>query len=248
MRLDLNCDLGEGESRRQTRALMRWITSANVACGGHAGDVSTMRACVRWAREFRVNLGAHPGVPTVDGFGRGALQLAAGQLELLLLQQVGVLARIAGEEKVPLHHIKLHGSLYHAVEGSQPLAREYLRLSAHWWPGCVVFAFAGGRVARWARRMGVPVWEEAFVDRAYRDDGTLLPRGAPGALLTDRHAILERVRRLQAGQAIESERGRPLRLRARTMCLHGDTPGASQLASAIARVAGRSAIKATPAG
>jgi UPF0271 protein len=203
--------------------------------------MATMRACVRLARQFGVKLGAHPGAPSSDGFGRGIVHVTGSELELLLLQQVGTLARLAAEARVRLHHIKLHGALYHAVESHAVLARLYLRLCARWWPGCVVFALAGGRVAQGARAARVKVWEEAFADRAYRNDGTLVPRSEPGALLTDRGQILERVRRLREEETIESAQGRPLRLRARTVCLHGDTPGAGQLAQAIARVAACSA-------
>src|SRR5688500_18309234 len=116
MRFDLNCDLGEGEPRARTEALMRVITSANVACGGHAGDLASMERCVALAKKFKVRLGAHPGTADRAGFGRGELKITPAELELLLLQQVGTLERIARAHGVKLHHIKLHGALYHATE------------------------------------------------------------------------------------------------------------------------------------
>ena len=225
---------------------MRWITSANVACGGHAGNVASMQRCVRLAREFGVNLGAHPGM--AGAFGRGPSQISCDELELLLLQQVGALARLAIEEGLRLHHIKLHGSLYHATEQNRKLAFVYLRATRRWWPGCVLLVMSGGRVAGLARRMGIKVWEEAFVDRGYRADGTLVPRGEEGALLTDRRKVLARVSCLLAGHPIESERGQAVRIRARTLCLHGDTPGAGQLARAIAHLVARSAVRTSPVG
>lgn len=236
MKLDRNCDLGEGESPARTRALMRWITSANVACGGHAGQVGSMETCVRLARRHGVRLGAHPGLPARENFGRGPVDLAADELVLLLIQQVGALDHIARQEGGRLHHVKLHGSLYHATDSNSSLARAYLQALRRWWPGCVVYARAGGLVARMAPRSGVLIWEEGFADRAYRADGTLVPRGEPGAILTGRRAVLEQVRRLREAGEVRSITGAIVRLsgRVRTVCVHSDTPGAVKLARAIA--------------
>lgn len=195
-----------------------------------------MRACVRLAKPRRVHIGAHPGAQTGGESGRGPLRMGARALELMLLQQVGTLERIAREEGVRLHHIKLHGSLYHAVESDVVLAGHYVRMVRHWWPRCVLYARAGGAVVRAAQRAGVEAWEEVFADRAYCRDGTLVPRGEPGAVLTRLDEIVERLRRLRRDGRIECHTGEPLRLRARTLCLHGDTPGAVQLVRALARV------------
>jgi len=127
---DLNCDLGEGEALSKTRALMRLVTSVNVACGGHAGNARTMDTCVRLAKTQKIRLGAHPGLKTE--FGRGLAEIALQELELLLLQQVGALEKIAGTAGMKLHHVKLHGSLYHATDTDPHLARAYLRSVARW--------------------------------------------------------------------------------------------------------------------
>jgi UPF0271 protein len=235
MKLDLNCDLGEGEPVARTRALMRWITSANVACGGHAGDVRSMRACVRLAEQHRVRLGAHPGPWSKGDFGRGALQLTPDDFELLLLQQVSALERIARDEGGSLHHVKLHGTLYHASEGDSVLGRCYVNAVRCWWPRCIIYAKAGGQVATLARRSGLKVWEEAFADRAYRADGSLVPRGEPGAVLSDGEEVLRRVRLLRSRGEIISDSITLLRLRPQTICLHSDTAGAVGLARAISR-------------
>src|SRR5438093_1543012 len=147
MKLDLNCDLGEGEPGPRTRALMRWITSANVACGRHAGDLPTMESCVRLAKQFGVRLGAHPGTASRGDFGRAPVEVGADELELLLLEQVGALERLARAAGVRLHHIKLHGALYHASEASDVVARRYLRSVRRWWPRSVPYVRAGGTVA-----------------------------------------------------------------------------------------------------
>ena len=144
MKLDLNCDLGEGEPIARTRALMRCITSANIACGGHAGDLVSVKACIRLARKFCVNIGAHPGPPGQGSFGRGPLEVSGDELELWLLQQVSVVERLAGAAGTRLHHIKLHGALYHASESSEALARRYLTGARRWWPRAILFVRAGG--------------------------------------------------------------------------------------------------------
>ena len=238
MRLDLNCDLGEGEPLTRTRALMRWITSANVACGGHAGNLKTMEACVRLAKRYRIRLGAHPGPWSRIDFGRGSVALSPDELELLLLQQVGVLARVASGHGLRLHHIKLHGALYHATEQDATLARRYVELVRKWWPGAKIYALAQGQVARLAKRRGIAVWEEAFLDRAYREDGSLVPRRQPDAMLTTVSQLVKRVTTLAARGEIVTLSGKRLRLCPQTLCLHSDTTGASDRARRAAQLLG----------
>jgi UPF0271 protein len=236
-RLDLNCDLGEGEPLARTRALMRWITSANVACGGHAGTVKSMEACARLAKQFSVRLGAHPGPWNRSDFGRGSVHLTPDELELLLLQQVGALEQVARASRIRLHHIKLHGALYHASEADAGLGRRYVKTAARRWPGVKLFALAGGSVVRLAHQLNVPVWEEAFADRAYREDGSLVPRGEPGALLTGVGPVLQRVRMIQDRNEIKTISGKFLRAAPDTLCLHSDTPHSAQLAKAVSEIA-----------
>ncbi|HVY68293.1 MAG TPA: 5-oxoprolinase subunit PxpA [Verrucomicrobiae bacterium] len=235
MKLDLNCDLGEGETASRTRALMRWITSANVACGGHAGDVASMTRCCELAWKFDVRLGAHPGPWDRASFGRAEIRLTAKELETLLLQQVGALERVARAHQLELHHIKLHGALYHAVERDAALARSYLRAVGKWWPGVRVYALAGGAVMRAASKSGVEVWGEIFADRSYRDDGSLVPRGQPGAVFEKVEAMIGRMKGFARTGTIPSVSGKPLRLSGRTLCVHSDTPSAVALAGRLAR-------------
>lgn len=236
MKLDLNCDLGEGEPLVRTRALMRWITSANVACGGHAGDARSMRACVRLAKQFGVKLGAHPGPWSRADRGREPVRSSADELELLLLQQVSALATIAAEERVRVHHIKLHGALYHAVEADPGLARAYVRWVAQHWPKLKIYALAGGRVVSEAKERGVPCRAEGFADRAYLADGRLAPRTEPGAVLSNVSASVLRVRALLAGRGITTRDGRRLVLQIETVCVHSDSPHALRLVRALSAV------------
>src|SRR5262245_13400345 len=193
MKIDFNCDLGEGEPYVRTRALMRWITSATVACGGHDGDLKTMEKCVQLAKQFDVRLGAHPGPWSRRDRGRGKVQITPAELELLLLHQVGTLETVARREQVRFHHIKLHGALYHATESDESLARRYIATVNRWWPRVKIYALAGGTVARLARRTRIEIWSETFADRGYRNDGSLVPRNATGAQLTNPRAVSQRL-------------------------------------------------------
>jgi len=234
MKLDLNCDLGEGEPLSRTRALMRWITSANVACGGHAGKLRTMEACVRLAKQLGVRLGAHPGPWDRADFGRGRVRLVPDDFQLLLMYQVGALEKVAQANGVRLHHIKLHGALYHASEEDEVLAGRYAAVVKRFWPRAKIYARASGRVARIARGSGLAVWEEAFADRGYRDDGTMFARGEPNALVTDPMAVVERIRLLLDRGEIAAVSGRPFVLNPQTLCIHSDTPEAVRIARAVA--------------
>lgn len=238
MKLDLNGDLGEGEPPARTRALMRCITSANVACGGHAGDAATMRACALAAKQFGVRLGAHPGPWSREDRGRSAVQIAPAELELLLLQQVSALEKIASGCRMELHHVKLHGALYHATESDEKLARAYVRAVKRWWPRLKIYALAGGTVFRAARRLGVPLWQEAFADRGYRDDGSLVSRDQPGALVTDVTEVSNRVAKMADLQQVKTVTGHLLRLRPQTICVHSDTPNSPSIARALASLKG----------
>jgi UPF0271 protein len=234
---DLNCDLGEGEPWTRTRALLRQITSANVACGGHAGDALTMERVVVEAKALGVRLGAHPGV--AGTFGRGEVVLSPRQLQTLVLQQVGALDLLARRHGSQLHHIKLHGALYHAVENDDTLGRAYVDAVARWFPKVKIYARAGGGVLTLAAKAGVAAWAEGFIDRAYCADGQLVPRNQDGALLTRTREITERLREWRQTGGWKSLEGSWVAVPARTLCLHGDTPGAVALARAIRRAMDR---------
>lgn len=230
---DLNCDLGEGEPWTRTRALLRQVTSANVACGGHAGDALTMERVVVEAKALGVRLGAHPGV--AGAFGRGEATLSPGELQTLVLQQVGALDLLARRQGSRLHHIKLHGALYHAVENDDALGRAYVETVARWFPQVTIYSRAGGLVLTLAHKAGITAWAEGFIDRAYRADGQLVPRNQDGALLTRTQDISKRLREWRQTGGWKSLDGTWVAVPAQTLCLHGDTPGAVALARAIHR-------------
>ena len=226
----LDCDLAEGEPASVMEAFMSMIDAANIACGTHAGDPDSMRRAVDLAVRHGVLVGAHPGLP---GDWRDQPPPPAPDPERfvdLLNDQLGQLAEIARAQGASLHHVKLHGRLYHLSESD--LAEPYLEAITSRWRHLVIVARAGGRLARLAPRHGVQVWEEAFLDRTYRDDGSLVPRGQPGALLQDPHEVRERIRSLLHDGTLRAVSGRPLRLRPRVLCVHSDTPGALGLLAA----------------
>jgi UPF0271 protein len=230
---DLNCDLGEGEPWARTRALLRQITSANVACGGHAGDALTMERVVVEAKALGVRLGAHPGV--VGEFGRGEVTLSPRQLQALVLQQVGAMNHLARQNGSRLQHIKLHGALYHAVENDDALGRAYVEAVARWFPKVKIYARARGRVLTLAAKAGVSAWAEGFIDRGYRANGQLMPRNQDGALLTRTREIIGRLHEWRQTGGWKSLEGSWVAVPAQTLCLHGDTPGAVALARALRR-------------
>jgi len=226
--VDLNCDLGEGGPH--DAALMPLASSANIACGGHAGDDATMAAAVTLARRQGVAIGAHPGHADRQHFGRRELPITPHAAAMLVLEQVERLAAVAGE---PPRHVKLHGGLYHQVARDDELARAVAAALTARWPGMILFAPAGSRLIEVARGLGLSVGAEAFIDRAYAADGTLVPRSQPGAVIVEPHAAAERaVRLVQDGRMMASD-GSDVVIRADTLCIHGDGTDPTSLAVAV---------------
>lgn len=234
--MKLNADLGEHEPPARTRALMRLIDLANIACGGHAGTTATMDRAVHLAIENRVAIGAHPGLAAE--FGRGVAGITRKELEELIVDQVGALTDVAVRAGATLNHIKLHGALYHAVERSEALARGYADLVRSQYSALKIVAFAGGRVIDLCRELGLWAIPEAFAERGYCEDGSLVPRGQPGDLIADPHIVAGRVRALSEGRCIAAEEGGTIRIFAETVCVHSDTPNAVRIARAAREVLG----------
>jgi UPF0271 protein len=231
--VDLNADLGEGAP--SDAALLEVISSANVACGGHAGDAPTMREAVVRARAHGVAVGAHPGYPDRDGFGRRIIPMPLGKLEDVLTGQIHALKEITDGEGVPLQHVKAHGALYNlaVTDGAvaEAIGRAMLRVD----PGLIAVTLAGAAMADAFIRLGIRVVREAFIDRGYASRGTLVPRDQPGALITDPdEAALRAVRMIREGRVTAVD-GHELAVEARTLCVHADTPNSPVLAAAARR-------------
>jgi UPF0271 protein len=232
--IDLNCDLGEGAPH--DAAVMPLLTSANIACGGHAGDEATMAATVALARRYGVAIGAHPGHPDREHFGRRRLAITPEAAAALVVEQVARLAAVAGE---PPRHVKFHGGLYHQAAHDESLATAIAEAIVARWPTMIVIAPAASRLVAVARAQGLAVAEEVFIDRAYAPDGTLVPRSEAVAVIADPRVAAERaVRLVQEGVVVAADGGL-IRLRADTLCIHGDGPDPVGLARAVGEALGR---------
>lgn len=245
MRVDLNGDVGEaaaGGSAGQDPALMPHITSANVACGFHAGDPGVMRATVALAREHGVAVGAHPGFPDPEGFGRRELQFSSRDVEDFVVYQVGALAAIAASQGVRLQHVKPHGALFNMAVRDAALADAIARAAAAIDRTLILFGLPGSELVAAGKRAGLRTASEGFADRAYQPDGTLVPRHHEGSVLQDAEAVVPRVVRMVRDQVVDAIDGTVVPLAVDTICVHGDTPGAADLAARIRAALTRSGI------
>ena len=236
MRVDLNADVGESFgawSLGQDPALMSSITSASVACGFHAGDPGVMRATVALALEHGVAVGAHPGFPDLAGFGRRELQVSPRDVEDFVVYQIGALAGIAAAQGVRLQHVKPHGALFNMAVRDAALADAIARAVTMIDTSMILFGLPGSELVAAGRRAGLRTACEVFADRAYRSDGTLVPRQEEGAVIHDAAAVEQRVIEMVRDQAVQALDGTRVPLTVDTICVHGDTPGAAGLAARI---------------
>jgi 5-oxoprolinase (ATP-hydrolysing) subunit A len=229
--VDLNADVGEGCGHDVS--LMPLISSANIACGLHAGDDGTMREAVRLARDHNVAVGAHPSFPDREHFGRREMQLSAEDLQECIVAQVRTLADVAAAAGARVRHVKPHGALYNMAARDETLAEAVVAAIARVDPSLAVFGLAGSALVKAALRIGLQSVSEAFADRAYRADGSLLPRDQPGSVLHDTTAVAARAVAMARDGSVVAVDGRRIRVQADTICIHGDTPGAPALARMI---------------
>jgi UPF0271 protein len=228
MQIDLNADLGEGAGSDE--ALLGLVSSANIACGWHAGDAKTMRQCVRWAIEHGVAIGAHPSFPDRENFGRSTMHLPPDEIVANVLYQVGALAAIVKAEGGKLSHVKPHGQLYNQAVKEPELADALCEAVRRFDPSLRFFGLAGSGMIDAARRAGLTPVEEVFADRGYMPDGSLVPRSQPGALIEDEEQSLAQTLSLVRDRKVTAIDGSTVPLNAQTVCLHGD--GAHALAFA----------------
>jgi UPF0271 protein len=217
--IDLNADVGE--ECGQDGPLMRCITSANVACGVHAGSVATMRETVLLAQEHGVAVGAHPSFPDREHFGRREMHMRSAEIADLVIRQIEALASIASNQGIRLQHVKPHGALYNVAVRDRRVADAIARGVVSVDRSLVLLGLPRSELVAAAEAAGLRTAGEAFADRAYRADGTLVPRTEPGAVIHNPEEVLARVVSLAARPDVE------------TICVHGDTPGAAELASKI---------------
>lgn len=233
--IDINCDMGESFgawTMGQDQELMRYITSANIACGFHAGDPDVMVSTVRAALAAQVAIGAHPGLPDLQGFGRREMAMSAEQVYALVAYQVGALEAITRSQGGRLHHVKTHGALYNMTAKSAALA-DAVAQAVHDLDPTLPIYVANENMARSAQALGLPVSFEVYADRTYQDDGTLTPRSLPDAMIEDAGQAIAQVKRMVLSGTVRALSGKDVSITADTLCIHGDQPGAAAFARSI---------------
>jgi UPF0271 protein len=234
--IDLNCDVGESFGAYQLGAdadVLRYVTSANIACGFHAGDPGTMRRTVSAALKHGVALGAHPGFPDLAGFGRRNMELSVDEVHDLVVYQVGALSAFAVAQGARLAHVKPHGALYNMAAARRELADAIARAVRAVDAQLVLFGLAGSQLVAAGRDAGLRVAEEVFADRRYDATGALAPRGDADAVVSDSTLVVRQALRLARDGRVTARNGEDIAVRADTICIHGDTPGAAELARQV---------------
>ncbi|HEY77766.1 MAG TPA: LamB/YcsF family protein [Dehalococcoidia bacterium] len=231
--IDLNCDVGESFGAYKLgfdEELIKHVSSANIACGFHAGDPMVMQQTMKLAKTYEVKVGAHPGYPDLLGFGRRDMAVAPTDVKSYLIYQIGALQAFARVEGLELQHIKPHGALYNTAVENPKLAQAIAEAVRSLDEGLILVALAGSAWVNIAKEQGLRVAGEAFADRAYSADGRLVPRSQPGAVIKDKKIVAERVIRMIEEGQVRAITGEDITINADTICLHGDTPGALELA------------------
>jgi len=234
--IDLNCDMGESFGAWKMgddRGIMPLISSANVAAGFHAGDPSTIRETVTLAVGHGVAVGAHPSLPDLQGFGRRAMKVSAQEVYDLVLYQGGAIEAFARAAGTKLHHVKIHGMLYNMAAKDAELADAIARAVRDLGGGVILYGLSGSAMMDAARKVGVRAIGEVFGDRSYQADGTLTPRGQPGAMITDSAASVAQVLMMVEQGKLRAQSGVEVPVDAGTLCLHGDQPDAVRFAKVL---------------
>lgn len=244
--MDLNCDMGElpeAIADGTQEALLRSITSANVACGGHAGDERTMRTTIEQALRAGVAVGAHPGYPDRENFGRLELKIPLEAVAESVYEQVRALAEVAAQCGTKLVHVKPHGALYNQAVKNRELAEAIAKGVAKYDKSLVLMGLAKSLMLEVFREAGFAVAAEAFADRRYEPDGTLRSRKFENALIRDPAQAAKQALGIALGGIITAHDGTEVKLTAQTICIHGDTPGSVQIAPAVARTLHEAGVK-----
>jgi len=237
--VDLNCDMGESFGNYkigQDDEVIKYITSANIACGFHAGDPNVMRYTVKLAKENNVAIGAHPGFPDLQGFGRRKMDISSEEVKNIITYQVGALQAIAKTEGISLQHVKPHGALYNTIANDKKLGQAVVEAILKIDKDLILVALAKSKIIDIALKLGLRVAREGFADRVYNSDGTLVKRSIPDAVIFDPDLIAERVIKMIDQQKVETIDGEIIDLQIDTICLHGDNINALNVIKAIRKI------------
>ena len=235
-RIDLNCDMGESfgaYTMGNDLAILDYVNSANIACGFHAGDPPTIHKTVKAALDKGVAVGAHPGLPDLQGFGRRNMAVSASEAYDMVIYQIGAVAAFAQAFGGRLAHVKAHGALYTMAAKDRRLADAIAKAVRDFDARLVLFALAGSAMIDAAEDIGLRAAAEVFADRTYQDDGSLTPRSQPHAMVEDEDTSIAQVKRMVTEGIVRSVNGKDVRVRADTLCVHGDQPHALAFAKRI---------------
>lgn len=234
--VDLNCDMGESTTSQKIgddEGVMPFISSANIACGFHGGDPQVIAATIALAKNHQIAIGAHPSFPDRENFGRKEMELDPAEIRNLIIYQVSALRGIAASMNAMLTHVKPHGALYNMAARRQDYAEAIADAVKTIDPTLVLYGLSGSLMLTAAAEIGLTTSAEVFADRSYQDDGSLTPRTQPGAIIADVSEAVQQVVGMVKEGRVRSMNGRWIELKADTICIHGDTPGAAGYAKAI---------------
>lgn len=251
-KIDINCDLGESFGNFKIghdAEIMPFITSANIACGFHAGDPVVIARTVKLAKENRVEIGAHPGFPDLLGFGRRNMSLSQEEVENIIIYQIGALAAFAKAADKNLQHVKPHGALYNTAAKNEAYANAIIEALRTVNSKLMLFALANSKMAKMAAEAGLRVAHEIFVDRAYNPDGSLVSRNIAGAVIEETKLVAERAVRIVKEKRVTAIDGQTVKFdEVHTICVHGDTSNAVELAKSVKKALLAADVEVTPVG
>jgi len=248
-KVDLNCDIGEGFGAYRIEIspkVMERISSANIACGFHAGDPLVMEEAVTLCKKYSVAVGAHPGLPDLMGFGRREMKISPKEARNYLLYQVGALQAFCTSAEVDLQHVKPHGALYNMAAYDEQLAQGLIEGLMSLRPRPILLALSGSKFAQMAQEAGLRVCYEAFADRAYNRDGTLVSRRHEGAVIHDPEAIAQRALRIVKEGVVETIDGGVIKIKVDSICVHGDNPKATEIVVRLTEALDKEGVKIVP--
>jgi UPF0271 protein len=248
-RIDFNCDMGESFGMYKMgydEEVIKYITSANIACGFHAGDPMWMRHTVRLAEEHGVTIGAHPSFPDLNGFGRRNMAATPEEVRNDVTYQVGALTAFTSGKK--LQHVKPHGAMYNMAVNDETLATAICEAILEIDPSLILLALSGSRWVKIAEDMGVRVAREVFADRALNPNGTLVSRSKPGSVIHDISEVVERSLKMVTEGKVTAINGDEIEVQADSLCLHGDTPGAVEMAKVLKKELEAAGVEIVPVG
>ncbi|PEQ95876.1 lactam utilization protein LamB [Bacillus sp. AFS006103] len=234
--VDINSDLGESYGAYTVgndKEVLKYISSANIACGYHAGDHNVMFQTVRLSKNYRVQIGAHPGLPDIPGFGRREMNLSAREIYNLVIYQIGSLAAVCKVNGTVLAHVKPHGALYNMAAKNLEIAKAIAAAVYDFDPELVLFGLAGSELVKAGEEKGLIVAQEVFADRTYQPDGTLTPRTKENALIHDTQIAINRVIRMIKDGKVAAVDGADVKIKADTVCVHGDSPKAFEFVTEL---------------